>query len=76
MVFYYGGFRPFVVIIPPNLLYIPRIPFHLESSGIGEFMWCIRRFPPRRGLLSEIISFSRRLVLILGFFYAILIFGS
>jgi hypothetical protein len=22
-------------------------------------MWCIRRFPPRRGLLFEIISFSR-----------------
>jgi hypothetical protein len=32
-------------------------------------MWCIRRLTPQNELLSEIISFSRRWVLILSFFY-------
>jgi hypothetical protein len=38
-------------------------------------MWCIRQFPPRRGLLSEIVSFSRKGVIILIFVCYLYIFS-
>ena len=39
------------------------------SSCLCEFMLCIRRLPPRSGLLSDILCLSSRVVLILKFLW-------
>ena len=52
------------------ILWTPRYTKEVLSFGsscICEFMWCIRRFSPISGLLSDFLSLSSRGVIILKF---------